>query len=302
MMVSVILPSYNHSLFLEQRINSILNQTYFDFELIILDDNSEDNSRDIIEKYRGNEHISHIIYNDQNSGSTFKQWQKGISLAKGEYIWIAESDDFSDLTFLQNSMEAIAESNATLTFSLSNIVNKDGTLKEKRQPLMNTNFLDPDTFIRQYLLYFNGIYNASSVVFKKSNVDNVDWLTISQMKYCGDWLFWSSILLNEESIGVNEVKKHLNNYRIHDVNVSNRSQKKGLDFFEGFIVSRQIAKKLGVNRDQCFIGTWVMLSREFIRKFNLSCSVQGRIWLTFIVLQPNVILYLFNKLKAKLIK
>ena len=99
--VSVIIPNYNHSEFLEQRIQSVLNQTYQHFELIILDDASTDNSRAIIENYQDDPKINAIVYNQQNSGSTFLQWKKGIELAKGDWIWIAESDDWCEITLLQ---------------------------------------------------------------------------------------------------------------------------------------------------------------------------------------------------------
>jgi glycosyltransferase involved in cell wall biosynthesis len=74
-LVSVIIPNYCHSQFLVQRIESVLNQTYQNFEVIILDDCSPDAgaSKAVIEKYRGNPHVSHIVYNEENSGSTFKQ-------------------------------------------------------------------------------------------------------------------------------------------------------------------------------------------------------------------------------------
>ena len=69
---SVIIPNYNHSKFLKKRIDSVVNQTYRDFEVIILDDNSKDDSVRIINSYKQNEKISHIIINTVNSGSTFK--------------------------------------------------------------------------------------------------------------------------------------------------------------------------------------------------------------------------------------
>src|SRR6266852_6763107 len=93
--VSVIVPNYNHSRYIGQRIESVLNQTYPDFELLILDDMSPDNSREIIERYRQNPRVR-IEYNDRNSGNTYLQWQKGIALTSSEYIWIAESDDYAD--------------------------------------------------------------------------------------------------------------------------------------------------------------------------------------------------------------
>src|SRR5215218_1678286 len=108
MLFSVIVPNFNHGGFLEQRIESILRQTFQDFELIILDDASTDNSMAIIEQYRNHPKVSHIIQNKTNSGSPFRQWIKGIDVALGNWIWVAESDDFADETFLQSAADAIA--------------------------------------------------------------------------------------------------------------------------------------------------------------------------------------------------
>src|SRR3954470_8154701 len=99
-MISVIVPNYNHSRYLKKRIESILNQTFQNFEIILLDDCSTDKSREIIEQYRNHPKVSHIIINERNSGSTFRQWDKGLQYAKCDWIWIAESDDFSDKYFL----------------------------------------------------------------------------------------------------------------------------------------------------------------------------------------------------------
>ena len=106
---SVIIPNYNHGPYLNLRIESILRQTYQDFEIIVMDDCSSDNSRAIIESYRGHPKISKIIINKKNSGSPFGQWKKGIELAKGEWIWIAESDDISEPAFLEEAVRAIEQ-------------------------------------------------------------------------------------------------------------------------------------------------------------------------------------------------
>lgn len=107
-LVSAIIPNYNHARYLKQRLDSVFNQTYQNFEVILLDDCSTDNSLEIIEKYNGNPHLSQIVVNESNSGSVFKQWDKGINLAKGELIWIAESDDYCELTFLEEMVNALA--------------------------------------------------------------------------------------------------------------------------------------------------------------------------------------------------
>src|SRR5260370_20691240 len=93
--VSVIIPNYNHARYLRQRIESVLRQTYQDFEVILLDDCSTDDSRSILSSYAGDSRVR-MEFNEVNSGSTFKQWNKGVRLARVEYVWIAESDDYAD--------------------------------------------------------------------------------------------------------------------------------------------------------------------------------------------------------------
>jgi hypothetical protein len=100
--VSVIIPNYNHVAFLKQRIESIINQSYGNIEIIILDDFSNDGSQDVIRDYcKKNNDIIKSIMNDTNSGNVFLQWKKGIDNSDGELIWICESDDFCENDFLE---------------------------------------------------------------------------------------------------------------------------------------------------------------------------------------------------------
>ena len=79
-MVSVIIPNYCHAPYLRQRIDSVLAQSYPDFEVVLLDDCSTDGSREVIERYRNHPRIKQIVYNDRNGGSAFAQWRKGFAL------------------------------------------------------------------------------------------------------------------------------------------------------------------------------------------------------------------------------
>ncbi|MFR9651125.1 MAG: glycosyltransferase [Rikenellaceae bacterium] len=224
-MVSVIIPNYNHSIFLTQRIESVLNQSYTNFELIILDDKSSDNSREIIERYKDNEHVSHIIFNEQNSGSTFKQWDLGFSLAKGEYIWIAESDDYAEPTLLQRCVEQLdANPETSICYCDSNIVDSNG------EPIADSWLLplieatdesckikySGEEFIREKLLQNNYIYNASMALFRKEAIYSLD-NKYKEFKCCGDWLFWIFIAQQGSVIRVPE---RLNNFRQHPNKVS----------------------------------------------------------------------------------
>ena len=119
-MVSVIIPNYCHARYLKQRIDSVLAQTYSDIEVVLLDDCSTDSSREILESYRSHPRIKQIVYNDRNSGSAFAQWQKGFALTGGEYIWIAESDDYADPTFLERCVAALdSDSDCVIAHTLS---------------------------------------------------------------------------------------------------------------------------------------------------------------------------------------
>src|SRR5690606_4391981 len=108
---------------------------------IILDDCSTDSSREIIEQYRSHPKITSILYNDQNSGGLFKQWIKGIEAAKGDYIWIAESDDYAAEKFLEETVEATEKDpSAGMVFTNSNIVNIDGQFLETTEESKKESF------------------------------------------------------------------------------------------------------------------------------------------------------------------
>lgn len=222
--VSVIIPNYNHARFLNERIQSVLNQTYQDFELIILDDKSSDNSKDVIELYRNNPHVTHIIYNEQNSGSTFKQWEKGINLAKGEYVWLAESDDSCQKTLLEKLVAQIKQNaNVSVAFVHSLTFDQDGNILGGLRPIVHPKIWDGKAFIKKKMCMGNTIDNASMAVFsrrKALEIGNTYQLYIG----AGDYLFW---IMMAEKGNVAEVSEPLNLCRIHTNKVTNRREKDG---------------------------------------------------------------------------
>ncbi|MFV0330057.1 MAG: glycosyltransferase family 2 protein [Dysgonomonas sp.] len=300
-MVSVILPTYNHAPYLKLRIDSILNQTYQDFELIILDDCSPDNSRDIIEQYRGNSRISHIVYNETNSGSTFKQWKKGFELAKGDYIWIAESDDYAELTLLEKAMNSILKYNSVLCFSQTKIVDKENNILMEQPPILPGYSMNINQFTRDYLLFSNPICNASMVVFKRQAIAKNLWDEIVNFRYCGDWLLWGS-LCEDKGATVSEVKEYLNYFRSHSVKVSNKAEDRGLSILEGYKVSRMIAKWLHLKLDKKYSQNWYYKWQSYKLKFSFPQSINKEILFMFIRHQPMVAYYELKRLVSRLLK
>lgn len=229
MKVTVIIPNYNHASFLGQRIESILNQTYQNFEIIILDDFSPDNSREILEQFRQHPKVSHIIYNEVNSGSTFKQWEKGITLAKGEWIWIAESDDWCEPTLLANLVNGIDE-NSVIAYCQSVVVYSNGEIVSGNNAKFLEQHVSGKDFINSKMLHRNSIYNASMCIFKRSCYYNINNDYINY-KFCGDWLFWINIALQGN---VYVSGKFLNFFRKHNKDVSNKAFKNGIFYSEWF--------------------------------------------------------------------
>lgn len=227
--VSVIIPNYNHAKFLDQRIQSVLSQTYQNFEVIILDDCSSDNgaSQAIIEKYRKNHHISHIVYNDSNSGSTFKQWLKGISLSSGEVVWIAESDDFCEPNYLEVLIDAyLKEPNTVLAYCNLIVVNSDGIPFHNQQKDSRNLFLSGNDYLKKYLLLYNTIKNASCAIFSKKAAMQV---SSEFQKYpgAGDYLFWVEIAAQGNVAIVN---RGLSYFRRHDGVVTSRRDRDGSNY------------------------------------------------------------------------
>ena len=193
-MVSVIVPNYNHGRFLARRLDSILSQSFVDLELIILDDASTDNSKEIIERYRRQERVTHIIYNEVNSGSAFKQWRTGISLAKGDWVWIAESDDYCSSAFLETLLTGMeGQPGMVLAFAQSYCVTDEGSVNWQ-STYDGPALLNGGDFFRQRLLYGCTIFNASMAIFRRDAALRVNE-AFTDFRQCGDWYFWIQVSL-----------------------------------------------------------------------------------------------------------
>lgn len=236
--VSVIIPNYDHARFLRRRIDSVLGQTYRDFEVIFLDDCSTDESRSIITEYADNPRVR-IEFNEKNSGSTFKQWNKGVRMARGEYVWIAESDDYADAHFLERLVAVLEdEPENTFVYCRSWCVTADGRTSgfidpelpdEARHRWTADYCADGKAECRDYMTRCNTVPNASAVLFRKTTYERVGGADES-LRLCGDWKLWASMAMRGR---IAYVAEPLNYYRLHDASVRNWSKKVGIWTTEG---------------------------------------------------------------------
>jgi glycosyltransferase involved in cell wall biosynthesis len=295
-LVSVIIPNYNHAAFLKQRIESVLNQTFQDFELIILDDCSTDNSKEIIEEYRGDPKVKSIVYSKKNSGSPFEQWRKGIVLAKGEYVWIAESDDWASLDFLHELISNLSKmKNVGICFCDSNWVDNDGN-EGKNLSIHSNDFLrNGQEEIKLHLLKYNTIQNASAALIRTDLAKKYIRKTV-QFKSAGDWSLYMDIL-NESNMVF--VGKKLNNFRWYHNNTSKDARQKGLWVTEGLkIITSCQAYQLSFTKKEIaeILNYWLEKPKLFKGFLKLKLQIISVFYLT--VFQLKLYSFRIRKLKA----
>ena len=247
--VSVIVPNFNHAPFLPQRLETIYNQTYKNFEVILLDDASTDNSREILKDFQTrNADNTRLIFNEKNSGGVFNQWRKGIEAARGDLIWIADSDDFSAENFLSELVPAFADDAIQLAFCRTDFIQDGQKIFTSEQYLADLpnfdwtkNFaMTAAEFVAQGFGVKNIIPNVSGVLFRKrKNFPDI----CLDMKLCGDWAFYLDTI---KGGCVYYSPRATNFYRVHKNSTSLKIQKEPRYFIEHERIAEFVAENYRV--------------------------------------------------------
>jgi glycosyltransferase involved in cell wall biosynthesis len=253
--VSVIVPTYNHAEFLEKRLDSIFEQTFQDFEVVLLDDNSKDNSQSILKEYTAKRPSVSYFFNKENSGTPFKQWSSGIEKARADIIWIAEDDDYAEKNFLEKLVPLFENKRTKLAYCQSKLIderdNAIGDYKVIFSNVSNTKWNQNYNIaafeeVQSSLAIRNTIPNASAVLFKKFSISSIiDELV--EYKFAGDWFFYLNLLSEGD---VSFVSEPLNYHRRHSQStmalLSNDNQ---LYFKELYKIHEFILENFVLNED-----------------------------------------------------
>ncbi len=252
-MVSIIVPNYNHGAYLRERLDSIYRQTYEDYEVILLDDCSTDDSRDILQEYQERyPERTRLAFNENNSGNVFAQWKKGMSLARGELIWIAESDDWCEEGFLAAMVKGFDDEAVMLAFCRSDFM-QDGvrtfTTEDYLRDLAGIDWTRSFSMTAAQLVAHafsvkNIIPNVSSAMFRKPVDFSGELESLwEDMRLCGDWAFYLEILKGGCLFYTPEVT---NFYRVHASSTSLKIQKEPRYYEEHERIARFIARNYKV--------------------------------------------------------
>ncbi len=257
--ISIIVPNYNHAPFLRQRLDAIYNQTYKNFEVILLDDASTDNSREILEEYAQKfPDITTVHFNKENSGCPFAQWKKGLSLAKGQLVWIAESDDYCTKNFLECLVPFFKNRAVMAAFARTEFISggenkKIWTLEEYLSDIIGSSYWESDfidtthNLVNKLWAKKNIIPNVSSMIFRHpgelSIMEDEEW---NAMKICGDWIFYLH-LCRGGLIGYTPTATNF--YRIHDENASVRTYSQDIYYQEHAKVAQTAVELYKIKRE-----------------------------------------------------
>ncbi len=198
--VSVVVPNYNYEAYLPERLKSIKNQNFQDFEIILLDDASSDKSAEVLEAFAKTRFGTKVVVNTENSGSPFAQWLKGMDLAQADLIWLAEADDYCEAELLTTLLPHFDDRNMCIASCASVPVTANGEHIGDYRPLY-LNRIAEGRWDKDYratdhqeadsgLGIANTIPNASAVMFRKFVPDDAFVEQVTQMRLCGDWFFY----------------------------------------------------------------------------------------------------------------
>lgn len=206
-LISVIMPAYNAEKYIAETIESVLNQTFKDFELIILDDASSDKTKNIVLSYAQNDDRIVYVGKQCNHGPATLR-NEGISLAKGNFIALNDADDLSETTRFEKQI-TVFNNHPNVAVCGSWILNFgdniDSYVFEAPQ--------DPIA-IKLLFLSYNCLAN-SSAMFRKSCVENLEYQ--KEFVPAEDYKLWSEVIVKQDFYIIQEALVH---YRQHENNIS----------------------------------------------------------------------------------
>jgi|GEM_PF-1411104 len=231
--VSVVIPNYNYARYLRARLRSVFDQRYPVYETIVLDDASSDGSlREIRRAVRLAGRRVRLETNLENGGGVFSQWKKGVGLARGELLWIAEADDAADPGFLSATVKALDAGGAVLSFCDSALVGSRGEplgtsyidyYRQVDPTLFDDDFsIAGSEFARRALAERNVILNVSSVLWRRealsAALDACDD-ELDRYRLVGDWCLYLETLCRRQA-RIAYVARPLNVHRRHPTSVT----------------------------------------------------------------------------------
>lgn len=259
-LVSIIIPIYNIEKYLEKCIKSLINQTYRNLEIILINDGSTDESARICEEYK--EQDNRIVFINKKNGGAASAKNKGLKVAKGDYITFVDSDDFIEPDMIEYMVNTIKKYNSDIIqCSFTNLYKNTERFKQDKiveQKISSKDFLE--LFLTKWdsSLFWNKL-------FKRDVIENVFF---KEGRCIDDEFFTYKCVINSKSIVTSN--KIVYNYRMRKSGVmkSESSQKQILKdrvdyLYERYELVRKIYKDLDKDFLEHLLTYYLIISKDY---------------------------------------
>ena len=197
-LVSIIIPYYKKELYLEQSIKSILNQTYQNFEIILINDDPE--NKIFISKFSKLDHRIKLVHNENNLGAGLSR-NKGLEIANGEYIAFCDSDDLWKNNKIELQLECMKRLNFTFSFTGYDIIDENNNfIKSRKAP----------SYVDFQKLRSSCDIGLSTVMFRNDIFKNAEY-RFANLKTKEDYVLW--LKLAKDKITMKSIQENLTSWR-----------------------------------------------------------------------------------------
>ncbi|HVX52213.1 MAG TPA: glycosyltransferase family 2 protein [Chitinophagaceae bacterium] len=255
--VSVLIPTYNYAHFLDEAIQSVLSQTYQNFELIIIDDGSKDNTDEVVKKYLTDGRVRYLK-NDVNIGLV-GNWNRCLSLATGDYIKYLCADDKFDGELLEKFVEVMERYNkvSLVVCARKSLGNPENTVKLPFKYLQSGKTIIADTLNNK-----GWLGEPSAVMFRRRDLavgnfrPDVIWLP--------DWEMWLRLLNVGDCYIIPEPLVYV---RIHAGQLTKKVIRNFTNYFEEYYLCKAIKERNGYNIDVSSVDM-----EKVVKKKAINCA------------------------------
>jgi len=266
-LISIIIPSYNRKMFITKAIESVLNQTYKDIEIIIIDDGSTDGTEQYIkEKYEKNE-IVKFYKNVKNSGAGFSR-KVGYEKAKGEYLIFMDDDDYyTDNEFFEKSMKIFQEKENISFISSSSIIEYVNENKREDSIMNIQGEIDNSEYLSSFQQKYMKSNSTFTTIFRKSKLKEANFDKVNMVN---DSTIYLRALLSGNAYILECVSGI---YRVHSKNISFNLD---ISFIiENLIEKRNVyieikERKLLENPEEWLKNQFLLTASYFVENNNIS--------------------------------
>lgn len=280
--VSVITPMHNAEKYIPSTITSVLQQTYSNWEMLIVDNYSSDGSRDVVRHYSMKDSRIRLIELPENSGGPARPRNVGIREARGEYIAFLDADDIWLPHKLGKQIDIFKKTpDVDLICTLANAIDENdkhvGTIgKGKLNKLLEY------VFKKNRLILFTNDIILSSVIIKKKYLDKISFDEDIYLASVEDWKLWMFFIRKVRNFNIYNMREHLIDYRVVQGSLGMRNtdnyERKAIYLFSKLFLNKEIS-----------LTQFILLTIYFLLKIMLYVKIRKIYVIPFLILKLNIV-------------